>query len=204
MCFGTIQCSFFGAELGTKVIDRSCRSIWAVLLGNAGAGLANSLWTSYASLRKDSETLGNQGMTDTHHEFDLAAESQNQKNGPKTEELDSGDYFHAPERHWLVRFSVVIFGIGLLAGASATTAASNTWIAFDTSVMCVTLSAGCVLIFFGVLWWITLRELKSHSKARAALKRYRVTSLYFWCGLVIPVVIISVATYVLIYHKEPL
>ena len=48
-------------------------------------------------------------MTDIHHDFDLAAESLHQNNGPKTEELDSGDYFHAPERHWLVRFSVVIF-----------------------------------------------------------------------------------------------
>ena len=143
-------------------------------------------------------------MSDTHHDFDLAAESPGKNNGPKTEELDSGDYFNAPERHWLVRFSVVIFGIGLLAGASATTAASNNWIAFYTSVMCITLSAGCVITFFGVLWWITLRELKSHSKTRAALKRYRVTSLYFWCGLIIPVVIISVATYVLMYHKESL
>jgi len=151
-------------------------------------------------LRPDGESE----MTETHHDFDLSAESPHQNNGPKTEELDSGDYFHAPERHWLVRFSVVIFGIGLLAGASATTAASNNWIAFNTSVMCVTLSAGCVVTFFGVLWWITLRELKSHSKARAALKRYRLTSLYFWSGLVIPVVIISVATYVLIFHKEPL
>jgi len=69
-------------------------------------------------------------MSDTHHDFDLAAESPGKNNGPKTEELDSGDYFNAPERHWLVRFSVVIFGIGLLAGASATTAASNNWIAF--------------------------------------------------------------------------
>ena len=145
---------------------------------------------------------GNQGMSETQHDFDLVAKSPDKNNGPKTEELDSGDYFHAPERHWLVRFSVVIFCVGLLAGASATTAVSNQWIASSTSIMCITISASCVVVFFGVLWWITLRELKAHSKARAALKRYRVTSLYFWCGLIIPVVVISVATYLLMYHKE--
>ncbi|MDG1991994.1 MAG: hypothetical protein P8J43_05985, partial [Pirellulales bacterium] len=68
-------------------------------------------------------------MSETQHDFDLVAKSPYKNNGPKTEELDSGDYFHAPERHWLVRFSVVIFCVGLLAGASATTAVSNQWIA---------------------------------------------------------------------------
>ncbi|MDO7680998.1 MAG: hypothetical protein MUQ52_00785, partial [Pirellulales bacterium] len=67
-------------------------------------------------------------MSDTHEDFDLVVETPSQNNGPKTEKLDSGDYFNAPERHWLVRFSVVIFCIGLLAGASATTAASNQWL----------------------------------------------------------------------------
>ena len=48
-------------------------------------------------------------MSDTHHDFDLAAESPGKNNGPKTEELDSGDYFNAPERHWLVRFQCCHF-----------------------------------------------------------------------------------------------
>ena len=105
-------------------------------------------------------------MADTHQDFDLADVELDQNTvGPTTEELDSGDFFHAPERHWLARFSVVIFSVGLLAGTSATTAASNQWIGQDTSAMCLTLSAGCVIVFFGVLWWITLRELRSHSKA---------------------------------------
>ena len=151
---------------------------------------------------KNSEPMGNQGMSDTQDDFDLAVESPNKNNGPKTEKLDSGDYFNAPERHWLVRFSVVIFCVGLLAGAAVTTAVSNQWIASYTSVICLTLSASCVVAFFSVLWWITLRELKSHSKTRAALARYRVTSLYFWCGLLFPFVVISVATYFLMYHKE--
>ena len=150
---------------------------------------------------KNSEAKGIQGMSDTHNDFDLGVESPNKNNGPNTEKLDSGDYFNAPERHWLVRFSVVIFCVGLLVGASVTTAVSNQWIAPYTSVICLTLSASCVVAFFIVLWWITLRELKSHSKARAALARYRVTSLYFWCGLLFPIVVISVATYFLIYHK---
>ena len=141
-------------------------------------------------------------MSDTHEDFDLVVETPSQNNGPKTEKLDSGDYFNAPERHWLVRFSVVIFCIGLLAGASATTAASNQWITSYSSAICITLSASCIVVVFSVLWWITLRELKSHSKARAALARYRVTSLYFWCGLILPVIVISVATYFLMYHKE--
>ncbi len=151
---------------------------------------------------EESEPMGNQGMSDTHEDFDLVVETPSQNNGPKTEKLDSGDYFNAPERHWLVRFSVVIFCIGLLAGASATTAASNQWITSYSSAICITLSASCVVAFFSVLWWITLRELKSHSKARAALARYRLTSLYFWCGLLFPFVVISVATYFLMYHKE--
>ena len=68
-------------------------------------------------------------MTDTHQDFDLADVEPDQNTvGPTTEELDSGDFFHAPERHWLARFSVVIFSVGLLAGTSATTAASNQWI----------------------------------------------------------------------------
>ena len=141
-------------------------------------------------------------MPDTHHDFDLVVESPNKNNGPKTEKLDSGEYSYAPERHWLVRYSVVIFCVGLLAGASITTAVSNQWITPYTSVICLTLSASCVVAFFSVLWWITLRELKSHSKARAALARYRVTSLYFWCGLLFPIVIISVATYFLMYYKD--
>ena len=68
-------------------------------------------------------------MTDTHQDFDLADVEPGQNTvGPITEELDSGDFFHAPERHWLARFRVVIFSVGLLAGTSATTAASNQWI----------------------------------------------------------------------------
>ncbi len=141
-------------------------------------------------------------MPDTHHDFDLVVETPSKNNGPKTEKLDGDDYFYAPERHWLVRFSVVNFCVGLLAGASATTAASNQWITTNTSAICITLSASCIIAFFSVLWWITLRELKSHSKARTALARYRVTSLYFWCGLFFPFVVISVATYFLMYHKE--
>ena len=141
-------------------------------------------------------------MSDTHEDFDLVVETPSKNNGPKTEKLDGDDYFYAPERHWLVRFSVVNFCVGLLAGASATTAASNQWITSYSSAICITLSASCVVAFFSVLWWITLRELKSHSKARAALARYRVTSLYFWCGLLFPFVVISVATYFLMYHKE--
>lgn len=146
--------------------------------------------------------MGNLVMSGSHHDFDLVADSPDQHNGPKTEELDSGDYFHAPERHWLARFSVVIFCVGLLVGASTTTAVSNQWISQNTSVLCIALSAGCIIAFFGVLWWITLRELKSHSKAHAAMRRYRVTSLYFWCGLFIPVVVVSAALYFLIYYKE--
>ena len=141
-------------------------------------------------------------MADTHQDFDLADVELDQNTvGPTTEELDSGDFFHAPERHWLARFSVVIFSVGLLAGTSATTAASNQWISQDTSVICITLSAGCVIAFFGVLWWITLRELRSHSKAYEAKKRYRVTLLYFWCGLIIPIAVVSAALYFLMYQK---
>ena len=142
-------------------------------------------------------------MTDTHQDFDLADVEPDQNTvGPTTEELDSGDFFHAPERHWLARFSVVIFSVGLLAGTSATTAASNQWISLYTSAMCITLSAGCVIVFFGVLWWITLRELRSYSKEHFSKKRYRVTLLYFWCGLIIPIAVVSVALYVLIYQKD--
>ena len=142
-------------------------------------------------------------MTDTHQDFDLADVEPGQNTvGPTTEELDSGDFFHAPERHWLARFSVVIFSVGLLAGTSATTAASNQWISQYTSAMCITLSAGCVIVFFGVLWWITLRELRSYSKEHFSKKRYRVTLLYFWCGLIIPIAVVSVALYVLIYQKD--
>ena len=143
-------------------------------------------------------------MSGSHHDFDLVAESPNQTNGPKTEELDSGDYFHAPERHWLARFSVVIFCVGLLVGASSTTAVSNQWISKSTSLMCIMLATGSVIAFFGVLWWITLRELKSHSKAHAAVRRYRVTLLYFWCGLFVPVVVLSTSLYFLIYYKTPI
>lgn len=146
--------------------------------------------------------MGNLGMSDAHQDFDLGAGSPDQHSGPKTEELDSGDYFHAPERHWLARFSVVIFCVGLLVGASTTTAVSNQWISQATSAMCITLSAGCVMVFFTVLWWITLRELRSHSKEHAAMRRYRVTLLYFWCGLFIPAVVVSAALYFLINYKE--
>ena len=142
-------------------------------------------------------------MTDTHQDFDLADVEPDQNTvGPTTEELDSGDFFHAPERHWLARFSVVIFSVGLLAGTSATTAASNQWISTYTSAMCITLSAGCVIVFFSVLWWITLRELRSLSKEHDSKKRYQVTLLYFWCGLIIPIAVVSVALYVLMYQKE--
>ena len=142
-------------------------------------------------------------MADTHQDFDLADVELDQNTvGPTTEELDSGDFFHAPERHWLARFSVVIFSVGLLAGTSATTAASNQWISQYTSAMCITLSAGCVIVFFSVLWWITLRELRSLSKEHDSKKRYQVTLLYFWCGLIIPIAVVSVALYFLIYQKE--
>ena len=142
-------------------------------------------------------------MTDTHQDFDLADVEPDQNTvGPTTEELDCGDFFHAPERHWLARFSVVIFSVGLLAGTSATTAASNQWISTYTSAMCITLSAGCVIVFFGVLWWITLRELRSLSKEHDSKKRYQVTLLYFWCGLIIPITVVLVALYVLMYQKE--
>ena len=141
-------------------------------------------------------------MADIHQDFDLADVAPDENTvGPTTEELDSGDFFNAPERHWLARFSVVIFSVGLLAGTSATTAASNQWISQDTSLICITLSAGCVIAFFGVLWWITLRELRSHSKAYEAKKRYRVTLLYFWCGLIIPIAVVSAALYFLMYQK---
>ena len=142
-------------------------------------------------------------MADTHQNFDLADVAPDQNTvGPRTEELDSGDFFHAPERHWLARFSVVMFSVGLLAGTSATTAASNQWISQYTSAMCITLSAGCVIVFFSVLWWITLRELRSLSKEHDSKKRYQVTLLYFWCGLIIPIAVVSVALYFLIYQKE--
>ena len=142
-------------------------------------------------------------MTDTHQDFDLADVEPGQNTvGPTTEELDSGDFFHAPERHWLARFSVVIFSVGLLAGTSATTAASNQWISTYTSAMCITLSAGCVVVFFSVLWWITLRELRLLSKEHDSKKRYQVTLLYFWCGLIIPITVVSVALYFLMYQKE--
>ena len=142
-------------------------------------------------------------MADTHQNFDLADVEPDQNTvGTTTEELDSGDFFHAPERHWLARFSVVIFSVGLLAGTSATTAASNQWISTYTSAMCITLSAGCVIVFFSVLWWFNLRELRSLSKEYDSKKRYRVTLLYFWCGLIIPIAVVSVALYVLMYQKE--
>ncbi len=140
-------------------------------------------------------------MIEGSDNFELEAGSSDGKDGPKTEELDSGDYFHAPERHWLVRFSVVIFCVGLLAGASATTAVSNQWISFSTSVVCLVLSALCTITFFGVLWRITLNELKLHCKKGEALRRYKVTSLYFWCGLIFTMVAANSALYYLMFQK---
>ena len=140
-------------------------------------------------------------MKESSDNFELEAGSSDKNDGPKTEELDSGDYFHAPERHWLVRFSVVIFCVGLLTGTSAATAVSNQWIAFSTSVICLTLSALCTMTFFGVLWRITLRELQHHSKTGTDLRRYRVTSLYFWCGMSFTILAASFALYYVVFQK---
>jgi len=153
----------------------------------------------YVSTTKTS--LRHQYMTEGSDNFELEARSSERNDGPQTEELDSGDYFHAPERHWLVRFSVVIFCVGLLAGASATSAVSNQWIAFSTSVICLTLSALCTMVFFGVLWRITLRELQLHSKTGVELRRYWVTSLYFWCGLIVTILGASLALYYVVFQK---
>lgn len=133
-------------------------------------------------------------MAELTHDFNLVDEqSKTGEDGPTTEKLDSGDFYNAPERHWLLRFSVVVFCVGLLAGTSGTTAVSNPWVGNDVSVICMILTVGCVIVFYGVLWWITLRELRTHSSQQAASGRYVVTSLYFWIGLLLTCITIVTA-----------
>ena len=75
-------------------------------------------------------------MAELTHDFNLVDEqSKTGEDGPTTEKLDSGDFYNAPERHWLLRFSVVVFCVGLLAGTSGTTAVSNPWVGNDVSVI---------------------------------------------------------------------
>ena len=133
-------------------------------------------------------------MSELIHDFNLVdEESKTGEDGPTTEKLDSGDFYNAPERHWLLRFSVVVFCVGLLAGTSGTTAVSNPWIGNNVSVACMILTVGCVIVFYGVLWWITLRELRAHSSQQTASRRYLVTSFYFWIGLVLTCITICSA-----------
>ena len=133
-------------------------------------------------------------MAELTHDFNLVDEqSKTGEDGPTTEKLDSGDFYNAPERHWLLRFSVVVFCVGLLAGTSGTTAVSNPWVGNDVSVICMILTVGCVIVFYGVLLWITLRELRTHSSQQAASGRYVVTSLYFWIGLLLTCITIVTA-----------
>ncbi len=133
-------------------------------------------------------------MAELTPDFNLVdEESKSGEDGPTTEKLDSGDFYNAPERHWLLRFSVVVFCVGLLAGTSGTTAVSNPWIGNDVSVICMMLTVGCVIVFYGVLWWITLRELRAHNSQKETSRRYVVTSLYFWIGLFITSIVIVAA-----------
>lgn len=144
-------------------------------------------------------------MAETNHDFNLADESPDTTvHGPNTEKLDSGDFYNAPERHWLVRFSVVIFCVGLLAGVSATTAVSNPWIGNDVSIICMTLTVSCVIAFYAVLWWITLRELKPQYGQNTSSSRYLVTSLYFWIGFLLTCTIIGVALRFMMLPNPPL
>ncbi|MDA7938741.1 hypothetical protein N9Z08_02930 [Pirellulales bacterium] len=139
-------------------------------------------------------------MAELNHDFNLVDEEANTgAEGPTTERLDSGDFYNAPERHWLVRFSVVVFCVGLLAGTSGTTAVSNPWVGNNVSVICMTLTASCVIAFYGVLWWITLRELRAHSSQPESAWRYVVTSLYFWIGLLLTCMTIGAAFRYMMY-----
>jgi hypothetical protein len=128
------------------------------------------------------------------HDFNLVDEESNtDENSSTTEKLDSGDFYNAPERHWLLRFSVVIFCVGILAGTSATTAVTNPWIGNVVSVICMTLTVGCVIVVYGVVWWITLRELRTHTSKEEASWKYVVSSLYFWIGLLLTGITIGAA-----------
>ena len=89
-------------------------------------------------------------MMQKPHEFELEDDARiTDAESPDTEPLDSGDSYNAPERHWLARFSTVVFCIGLLAGVSGTTAVTNAWIQRDVSVVLMLLSAGSAAAFLG-------------------------------------------------------
>ncbi len=142
-------------------------------------------------------------MTQKPSEFDLEDDARpTDAESPDTEPIDSGDSYNAPERHWLARFSTVVFCIGLLAGVSGTTAVSNAWIQRDVSVVLMLLSAGSAAAFFGILWQLTLREISRHSKSQVDKKRYRITTTYFWCAFVLVFALLTAATYFLINFKD--
>ena len=121
---------------------------------------------------------------------------------PDTEPLDSGDSYNAPERHWLARFSTVVFCIGLLAGVSGTTAVTNAWIQRDVSIVLMLLSAGSAAAFFGILWQLTLKEIRRYSKSPVDKKRCRITTTYFWCAFALVFALLAAASYFLINFKD--
>ena len=150
-------------------------------------------------LRGSSEKL----MMQKPHEFELEDDARiTDAESPDTEPLDSGDSYNAPERHWLARFSTVVFCIGLLAGVSGTTAVTNAWIQRDVSVVLMLLSAGSAAAFFGILWQLTLREIRRHSKSPVDKKRYRITTTYFWCAFALVFALLAAASYFLINFKD--
>jgi hypothetical protein len=57
----------------------------------------------------------------------------------------------------------------------------------------MTLTVSCVIAFYAILWWITLRELKSQYGQNTSSSRYLVTSLYFWIGFLLTCTIIGFA-----------
>ena len=141
-------------------------------------------------------------MAEKQSEFDLGDDARlADADAPDTERIDSGDSYNAPERHWLARFSTVVFCVGLLAGMAGTTAVTNPWIQRDVSFVFMLLSAGTAAAFFGILWQLTLREIGRHSKSPADKTRYRITTAYFWCAVALVVALLAAATYFLINLK---
>jgi hypothetical protein len=142
-------------------------------------------------------------MAEKQSEFDLGDDARlADADAPDTERIDSGDSYNAPERHWLARFSTVVFCVGLLAGMSGTTAVTNPWIQRDVSFVFLLLSAGSAAAFFGILWQLTLREIRRHSKSLTDKKRYRITTAYFWCAVALVLALLAAATYFLINFKD--